>query len=296
MIRACLGLVLLAVVALCGGCTITGLEETAQRVNWPVDATTAFGCTPVGVDFFGANVRGSGSGVFVSAQWLLTASHAVPEGTNFAWVWMGPGPHSGVLVRVELVLRGGGEPVEAGDWALVRFSESVRRLGAMPGQLGGKIGEDSGVLVVGFPTSDRPDPGAHSARDAVALWSALPRAEGLDRGEGPVRYLRMVRGWSRLGGASGGPVIVEGPDGQPRVAGLLLGRIEYRGLWRRGRAIVVHDVPPQAYLAASGALDDLPLGLGGRGVLVQETGWPGDGATLASDGDGIPQRQAASRR
>lgn len=285
-----------ACVALAGGCTIAGLEETAQRVAWPADEAEAFGCTPVGVDFFGGNVRGSGSGVFVSDRWLLTAAHAVPESAAFAWVSAGPGPHDGVLARVEWVLRGGGAPVEAGDWALVRLSESVRRLGATPGRLGGRLGDDSPALVVGFPTSDRPDPGAHAARDAVALWSAMPMTRELARGDGPVRYLRMVRGWSQLGGASGGPVLVDGGDGVPRVAGLLLGRVEYRGLWRRGRAIVVHDVPAQAYLAASGALDDLPLGDDGPGVLVMGRARPTRGATLADDGHGVPQRQVASRR
>lgn len=294
--RLLAALVLGVWLAMAGGCTMAGLEETARHVAWPADTASAFGCTPVGVDFFGANVRGSGSGVFVSGQWLLTASHAVPEGTNFAWVWVGPGPHAGVLVRVEWVLRGGGAPVEAGDWALVRVSESVQRLGVVPGRLGGLLDEGSRALVVGFPTSDRPDPGAHAAREAVALWSAVPMASELVEGDGPVRYLRMVRGWSRLGGASGGPVLVEGPDGRPVVAGLLLGRIEYRGLWRRGRAIVVHDVPHQAFLAASGALDDLPFGHGARGLLVRGQGPGPGGATLADDGDGVPQRRAASRR
>lgn len=284
----------IAVVVSLGGCTITGLEETATRQAWPADAWAAFGCTPVSVDFFGGRVRGSGSGVFVSDRWLLTAAHVVPADARHAWLWTHePGSGTGALAPVEVVLTGGGEPVEGGDWALVRFPERVAALGAPPARLV-EGGPDARAVLVGFPTRGDPAAGASTPREVVVLRSDAPGlTEPLveaSESDAALRYFRMVAGWSRLGGASGGPVVVHDAAGQPGVAGILLGRVEYRGLWRRGRAIVTHAVPPQAFLAASGVLDSLPARSDRGAMLV----W--GGATLSDDGHGVSQRQAAGGR
>ncbi len=77
---------LLASLLVLGGCTITGLEETATREMWPANAEAACGCTPLSIDLFGGDVRGSGSGVFVSARCLHTAAHEVPHAATHAWV------------------------------------------------------------------------------------------------------------------------------------------------------------------------------------------------------------------
>ncbi len=249
---------------LVGGCTISGLEETATRQAWPADVEAVFGCTPVGVDILGDGVRGSGSGVFVSERWLLTAAHVVPEGARYAWVWKNaPGSASGMVLPIELIITGGGEPVEEGDWALIRFTEMAERLDVTPARLlEGSVAEavgDGDSVLVGFPTKE----GAKDfsmPREVVVLRSAaLGEVDKLGHdAESELHYLRMVRGWSQLGGASGGPVVVHDDQGRPGVAGILLGRVEYRGLWLRGRAIVTHAVPEQAFMAARGLLDDLP--------------------------------------
>src|SRR5690606_10605253 len=142
-----------------GGCTISGLEETATRQAWPADVEAVFGCTPVGVDILGGGVRGSGSGVFVSDRWLLTAAHVVPEGARFAWVWKSaPGSASGMVLPIELVITGGGEPVEEGDWALIRFTPLAEQLEITPARLleGGVASSsaDGDSVLVGFPTKD----------------------------------------------------------------------------------------------------------------------------------------------
>ncbi|MFI4916422.1 MAG: trypsin-like peptidase domain-containing protein [Phycisphaerales bacterium JB060] len=297
MLRAA---IVLSCVVLLGGCTIAGLEETATRQAWPADAETVFGCTPVSVDFFGGRVRGSGSGVFVSDRWLLTAAHVVPEDASYAWLWTKTdGPSTGVAMPVEVVITGGGEPVESGDWALVRFSERVAALGAQPARLLADGFEDARAVLVGFPTRGELEHGLYTPRDVVVLRSDAPGAAqvlvGASEDEPDLRYFRMVPGWSALGGASGGPVVMRDADGRPGVAGLVLGRLEYHGLWRRGRVIVTHDLPPQAHLAASGALDDLPS-RAGRDRLLVRTGAGGGRATLTSDGDCVPQWQAASGR
>ncbi len=283
---------------LMGGCTITGLEETATRVEWPADADMVFGCTPVSIDLFGGRVRGSGSGVFVSNRWLLTAAHVVPEGARYAWISTNDADvGKGYVLPIEVVITGGGEPVEAGDWALIRFPETAARLGATPARLVDESLAGEGAVLVGFPTMGAND-ALFSPREVVVLRSDAPGPVGFlaDGTDGELRYLRMVRGWSRLGGASGGPVVVRDAAGRPGVAGILLGRVEYRGLWRHGRAIVTHAVPPQAHLAARGMLDDLPSRVGPEAMLVWEGGLGPRGATLSDHGDGVPQRQAASGR
>lgn len=289
---AALALVLAVVL---GGCTITGLEETATRQAWPADARAAFGCTPVSIDLFGGRVRGSGSGVFVSDRWLLTAAHVVPEGAQFAWISSGEGRgSSGYVYPIEVVLTGGGEPVEPGDWALIRLPERAAEMGLAPARLADAPPGQGDAVLVGFPTVEGPGD-LFSPREVVVLRSESPGpVEFLGRpGEDQLRYLRMVRGWSKLGGASGGPVVVRDERGRPAVAGILLGRVEYRGVWRRGRAIVTHAVPAQAHLAARGLLDGLPSRLGPDAMLVW--GGAGSGPTLDDDGHGVPQRQAASR-
>jgi hypothetical protein len=250
-------------VALLGGCTISGLEETATRQAWPNDVEAVFGCTPVGVDILGDGVRGSGSGVFVSDRWLLTAAHVVPEGATHAWVWKhAPGSASGMVLPIELIITGGGEPVEAGDWALIRFAALADALDVAPARLlEGRAAEADGdaSVLVGFPTTGGPGDFAMPREVVVLRSTALGDVGQLGNDDGgELEYLRMVRGWSQLGGASGGPVVVRDEHGRPGVAGILLGRVEYRGLWLRGRAIVTHAVPQQAFLAARGMLDDLP--------------------------------------
>lgn len=289
------GALLVCGVLLAGGCTITGLEETATLVQWPDDAEHAFGCTPVSLDLFGGRVRGSGSGVFVSDRWLLTAAHVVPEGARYAWIsTMRDSGAMGYVFPIELILTGGGEPVESGDWALIRLPERVLEVGATPARLVGGMAEGEGAMLVGFPTMG--DGGLFSPREVVVLRSDAPVAVGVLKGDDEaLGYLRMVRGWSRLGGASGGPVVVQDSSGRPSVAGILLGRVEYRGLWRHGRAIVTHSVPAQAFLAARGVLDDLPSRGGPEAMLVWGEGVIGR-PTLSGNGHGIPQRQAASRR
>lgn len=289
-------LALLAVWVALSGCTITGLEETATREAWPADAEDAFGCTPLSLDFFGGGIRGSGSGVFVSDRWLLTAAHVVPDGAQYVSIWMDDGASPmGVVMPIELVITGGGEPVEAGDWALVRVPAKVSQLGARPARLVDGP-EMDGALLVGFPTIDGEMAELFAPRQMVVLASEAPGALDFFTDVGELRYFRMVRGWTALGGASGGPVVVRDEGGRPGVGGLVLGRVEYRGLWRRGRAIVAHAVPPQAWLAAQGMLDGLPSRSGGDTMLVWE-GAEGLGRpTLSDDGDGVPQRQAASGR
>ncbi|OAB63900.1 hypothetical protein AY599_25995 [Leptolyngbya valderiana BDU 20041] len=275
------------------GCTFTGLEETATRQAWPADAEAVFGCTPVSVDFFGGRVRGSGSGVFVSDRWFLTAAHVVPDDAQYAWMWVNePGSGRGVVMPLEVVITGGGEPVEAGDWALVRFPAHVDALGAMPARLvEGDLADDRAVLV-GFPTRGEPVSGSFTPREVVVLESDAPVLVEpfLSEVDETLRYFRMVSGWSKLGGASGGPVVVHDAQGRPGVAGILLGRVEYRGLWRRGRLIVAHQVPAQAFLAASGALDSLPPRRTRDAMLVRSE------ATLSGDGNRVSQRKAASGR
>lgn len=288
-------LLAMAIVLAAGGCTITGMEETATRQAWPADAEDTFGCTPVSLDFFGGSVRGSGSGVFVSERWLLTAAHVVPSDAQFVWIWMNDesGP-AGMVMPIELVITGGGEPVEAGDWALVRVPAKIGQLGARPARLLEEV-DSPEALLVGFPTIDGEGGGLFSPRQIVVLSSERPGVVGFLDDDGELRYFRMVRGWSALGGASGGPVVVQDDGGKPGVGGIVLGRVEYRGLWRHGRAIVTHAVPPQAHLAAKGMLDDLPSRMGPDAMLV----WDGDDGlrpTLTDDGDGVPQRQAASGR
>jgi hypothetical protein len=292
--RAALAAVALA--ALVGGCTIPGLEETATRQSWPADTTAAFGCTPVSIDLFGGRVRGSGSGVFVSDRWLLTAAHVVPEGAQFAWISTSEDRgSSGYVYPIEVVITGGGEPVEPGDWALIRLPERASEMGVEPARLMDALPGEGAAVLVGFPTVEGPGDW-FSPREVVVLQSEAPGPVSfLGQGEGAeLGYLRMVRGWSRLGGASGGPVVVRDAGGAPAVSGILLGRVEYRGLWRRGRAIVTHAVPAQAHLAALGLLDGLPSRLGPEAMLVW--GQSEAGATLDEHGDGVPQRQAPPRR
>lgn len=293
---------LLAVVLACcasalSGCTITGLEETATRQAWPADAEAMFGCTPVIVDFFGGRVRGSGSGVFVSDRWLLTAAHVVPDDAQYASISSAEfDSHRGVVMPVQVVITGGGEPVEAGDWALVRFPENVGSLGSRPARLLDEGPDGESAVLVGFPTREHADSSLFTPRELLVLQSEAPiltepklLEDASPSGES-LRYFRMAQGWSRLGGASGGPVVSYDEQGRPGVTGILLGRVEYRGFWRRGRAIVAHRLPPQAYLAATGVLDALPDRAGRDAMLVQ------GGATLSGDGDRVPQRQAASGR
>ncbi|MEQ8844218.1 MAG: trypsin-like peptidase domain-containing protein [Phycisphaerales bacterium] len=293
------GVALVCVLVVLGGCTITGMEETARREAWPANAEVAFGCTPVSLDLLGSGIRGSGSGVFVSERWILTAAHVIPEGSQYVWLWVdSPTGPVAMVLPIEVIISGGGEPVEAGDWALIRVPDMAERLGAQPARLVDQAAMGEATLV-GFPTEgglaerdQRPTP---SPRQAVVLRSDPPEAVSfLDEEEAfPLRYFRMVRGWSALGGASGGPVVVRDASGRPGVAGIVLGRVEYRGLWRRGRAIVTHAVPPQAFLAARGVLDALPSRE--DGVLLVRAGV--DAApTLDVDGNGVPQRQAASGR
>jgi len=299
--RASLVAVLLLLFAqLLGGCTIRGLEETASQGVWPTDAETVFGCTPLSIDLFGGAIRGSGSGVFVSDQWILTAAHVVPDDVTHAWVWTNrPDGSLAMVLPIDLVITGGGDPVESGDWALLRVPSMASNLGAKPASL---VETDSleHATLVGFPTVEHGGPsiapGTLSPRNLVVLYSDRPGpVPFLDDGaDNSLRYFRMVRGWSALGGASGGPVVAYDERGRPGVAGIVLGRVEYRGLWRRGRAIVAHAIPPQAFLAARGVLDQLtPIG-GGTRTLVWGSGQPLP--TLSGDGNSVSQRQAASRR
>lgn len=300
MIRVSLAAAWLALAVLLAGCTITGLEETASREAWPVDAEAVFGCTPVSIDLFGGTIRGSGSGVFVADRWILTAAHVVPDDATHAWIWAHrPDGPLAVVAPLELVITGGGDPVGAGDWALLRVPAMAQRLGATTAPL---VEADSleRATLVGFPTVERADSkstrGTPSSRSLVVLQSERPGPVPFldDAVDNPLRYFRMVRGWSALGGASGGPVVAYDDHGRPGVAGIVLGRVEYRGLWRRGRAIVAHAVPPQAFLAARGVLDHFsPIGAGPRS-LVWGSGQPLP--TLTGDGHGVSQRQAASRR
>ncbi|MEQ8318125.1 MAG: trypsin-like peptidase domain-containing protein [Phycisphaerales bacterium] len=290
-------LALACVVSAMGGCTITGLEETATRQAWPADAEAVFGCTPVIVDFFGGRIRGSGSGVFVSDRWLLTAAHVVPDDAQYAWISSAEADAGlGVVMPVEIVMTGGGEPVESGDWALVRFPEIVDGLGSPPARLLDGRFEAARAVLVGFPTLEPDGSSPFTPRELMVLRSDAPASTNPtllasdDDPSAALRYFRMVPGWSKLGGASGGPVVSYDEAGRPGVSGILLGRVEYRGFWRRGRAIVAHRLPPQAYLAATGALDALPDRTDRDAMLVQV------GATLSGDGNRVPQRQAASGR
>ena len=287
---------------LLGGCTITGLEETASRESWPANPEVAFGCTPVSIDLFGGTIRGSGSGVFVSDRWILTAAHVVPEDATHVCVWANHADDPlAIVLPIELVIVGGGKPVEPGDWALIRVPALARSLGAKPAPL---VSADDlhHAMLVGFPTVGGDGPmearGPLSRRSMVVVRTERPSSGWFidDEMENPIRYFRMVRGWSALAGASGGPVVSYNEAGRPGVVGIVLGRVEYRGLWRRGRAIVTHAIPPQALLAAHGALDRwTPTGDGGR-MLVWGSGVASGQPTLTGDGDGVPQRQAASRR
>ena len=283
---------------LLGACTISGLEETATQQVWPMDVEGTFGCTPVSLDFFGGGIRGSGSGVFVSDRWLLTAAHVVPSDAQYVWIWRNDDASPlGMVMPIELIVSGGGKPVEAGDWALVRVPRHAGRMGVQHARLVSRMSDAPGLLV-GFPTMGDVQADLFSPRQMVVLESEAPSAGFFDD-DSDLRYFRMVRGWSALGGASGGPVIVRDAQGRPAVGGIVLGRVEYRGLWRRGRAIVAHAIPPQAMLAARGMLDDLPS-RDGADVLLVGSGGDGGGATGPSyaegDGNGISQRQAASRR
>ncbi len=291
------GLVLTLCLMMLGGCTITGLEETATRQKWPADAEAMFGCTPVIVDFFGGKVRGSGSGVFVSDRWLLTAAHVVPDDAQYASIASAEDhSHRGVVMPVEVVITGGGDPVQAGDWALVRFPRHVGSLGSRPARLLDEGFNDASAVLVGFPTREQDGSSPFTPRELLVLQSDAPvlteplLLENEAQLGTSLRYFRMAPGWARLGGASGGPVVAYDDAGRPGVVGILLGRVEYRGFWRRGRAIVAHEVPPQAFLAASGALDTLPDRTDRDAMLVQ------GGATLSGDGDRVPQRKAASGR
>ena len=303
MRRACSTILVLALLLL-GGCTIAGFEETAWRTTWPADAEDAFGCTPLSIDLFGGAIRGSGSGVFVSDRWLLTAAHVVPDDARYAWLWAHrPDGPVAVVLPIEVIITGGGDPVAAGDWALIRVPAMAETLDARPARLVDARDAERATLV-GFPTAEHDRPrGEHEAlspREVVVLRSgATAPADFLEDDvfagdERQLHHFRMVRGWSALGGASGGPVIVRDAAGRPGVAAIVLGRVEYRGFWRRGRAIVAHAVPPQAHLAARGLLDDLPARTEHDAVLV----WDPDAhaPTLHADGDGVPQRQAAGGR
>lgn len=292
----CLSLVAVCACVALSGCTITGLEETATRQAWPSDAEDAFGCTPLSLDFFGGGIRGSGSGVFVSDRWLLTAAHVVPDGAQYVSIWTGSSlSPSGVVMPIELVITGGGEPVEAGDWALVRVPAKVKQLGARTARLVDAT-DEHGALLVGFPTIDGDMAELFAPRQMVVLASESPATLDFFTDVGELRYFRMVHGWTALGGASGGPVVVRDGRGRPGVGGLVLGRVEYRGLWRRGRAIVTHAMPPQAWLAAAGALDGLPSRTGHDAVLVWDEADELERPTLSGDGNGVSQRRAASGR
>ncbi|MEO1008787.1 MAG: serine protease [Planctomycetota bacterium] len=289
---------LLCVLVAPPGCVVSGLEETAVRVPWPARAEREFGCTPVSVDVFGAGERGSGSGVLVSDRWLLTAAHVVPEGAAQALVLVDPDRPRGVVAPIEVIVQGGGEPVREGDWALLRLGGAIDHLPARQASLASGVVSLDEVLLVGFPTTpaSAEEP---FARDPFVLRTDAPDVRAWRTEEGPVRYLRMASAWTKLGGASGGPVVVRDGVGVPRVVGIVLGRIEHRTLFARGRAIVVHDLPAQAHLAAAGALDDLPSGVDGPRLLTADeiTGEPAAAsATLVLDGDGLPQRRTAEPR
>lgn len=297
--------------AVCGGCVVRGLEATATTGRWPVDAESAFGCTPVMVEVFGSGVRSSGSGVLIAPRWLLTAGHVVPEGAQVAVVSRLDRPHaaSGVGTPVEVIISGGGRAVRAGDWALLRLGAAVEHLGATPAPLWpAGLPTPEPATVVGFPlvvpasgdgdgtgkpASDVAGDGAEDGERAGAIGRAAlvlrtersrARVLGRSRDEGALRFYRAPASGA-LGGASGGPVLAADASGRPVLVGVLLGRLEHRGLLRRGRALVAHAIPPEAYLAAAGVLE------GGVGPAAGLWG----PATLPVDGDGLPQRRAAGR-
>lgn len=211
-------------------------------------------CAPLAIDILAELGRGTGSGVLVHPQVLLTARHVLPDGPDTLVVYPPPTvrgePATDQRPRVALIRRvvdGGGQPADGGDWALLVLAQSFETLGVMPATLPAQAPElrpGAAVSIAGWPMADE-DGDEWGRRPLLIHTVCIKRPAGAPL-DPAVVFARNSRGQVSYNGASGGPVLTTSPDG-PVLAGVYLGTAE-RSLAGAlvDREILIHPLPLDA--------------------------------------------------